>query len=207
MKKWFACSSAFFVLLSGCTTAQREAAGSGAVMGLVGGVTAAAVDALLFGGGNTAEHIVKAGFSGAAAGAAVGVTGAAISESGQKSDGKSSSAGSGDESAEIGKLRKKVGDINFQAGILWVQCEHREAIQAAERAFESTTDKKQQLYALLIQAAASLEFGEKETAEALYPRMVELDNKRDLDSVKADTMEAMLRIQKVRREQGLPACR
>jgi hypothetical protein len=164
------------------------------------------VDGLLWGGDDLGEHVLKASVSGAAAGAAVGATGVAMSERQQKK-GQAPSARQPIDNQEVAKLRKKIGDINFQAGILWVQCDHAGAIKTAKRAFESSSDGKQQLYALVIEAGAALESGQGELADALYPRIVELDTKRDLDKARADTMEVMLRIQKVRRDQGLGSCK
>jgi hypothetical protein len=206
-RPWISASlSATLLLLSACTTGQRKGAAGGAVMGLVGGATAAAVDGLLWGGSDVGERVVKSSISGATAGAAMGATGAAMSERQQKK-GKASSATQATDDRQVEKTRKKIGDINFQAGILWVQCDHAGAIKTAQRAFESASNEKQQLYALTIEAAAALESGQGELADSLYPKIVELDKKRDLDKARADTMEVMLRVQKVRKEQGLPSCK
>ena len=183
--------------LTACTTAQREGARTGAAYGFLGSVTAAAVSTVLFGHGDWG-NVVEAGVAGAAGGAAIGAASGAASEK------QSKSAAGG---IDVDKLRAKIGDVNFQAGVQLVQCKHKAAIETAERAFASSSKKDEKLYALLIQAAAAIESGQDDKAEALYPKMVTVDPKRTLDKVKADTMAAVLKVQQLRREQGLPACK
>ena len=185
--------------LTACTTAQREGAKTGAAYGLLGSVTAAAVSTVLFGHGDWG-NVVEAGVAGAAGGAAIGAASGAASD-------KSAKSGSKEKPVDVDKIRAKIGDVNFQAGVQMVQCKHSEAIKTAQRAFKEAGNKDEKLYALLIEAAAQVETGNDAAAEPLYAKMVETDPKRSLDKVKADTLSAVLKVQQLRREQDLPACR
>ncbi len=195
--------SLLLIPLLGCSTASREGATSGAVMGFVGSATAAAVSGLLFGHADFG-NVMESAVVGAAGGAAAGAAGGAMAD---KKARKSTSAPAAKTTLDPDAIRARIGDINFQAGVQLVQCKHEAAMATARRAFDATDKKDQKIYALFIEAAAAEESGQEARAESIYPKIVELDPRRNLDQVKADALSTLLKIQNVRREQGLPSCR
>ena len=200
----------------GCATDSsvgREA-GRGAAYGAVGGAVAGAVTSLIFGG-----SVVGGAASGAAIGAASGAATGAVAGSVADSDRKKMEA----KAAEAPKpgspktspdpkyveLQKQVGPKNFEAATLLAECRHREAIGAAEESYASTQDPKQRVYALFIKAAAAEESGNKELAGSSYAKIAQEDPGRgNAEKVRSDTLEGIMKIQKIRGEHGLsPFCK
>lgn len=186
---------------AGCTTGARKGAAQGGAMGLVGGMVAGAVDSLLF-GGNVSEGAARGGIVSAAGGAAAGAMAGGMAEKNAKSAAQPAKAVNED----AAKLRKKYGDLNFQAAIQLVQCQHQQAIATAQRSLESESKKERKLFAMLIQAIARVETGKSEEAEQLYAQVKEIDPARAVDQSRADTLQALLKVQGIRKDNGLPPC-
>ena len=184
----------------GCSTATKEGAVSGGIMGFVGGAAVGAVDALLFGGGhNILENAGKAAVLGAAGGAATGATAAHMSE---KKAQKSADPMAPD-SAATEKLRKKYGDVNFQAAVQLVQCQHKSAMATAERGFEQADNMERKIFALTILSAAQTEIGQAVEAEKTFSRMILIDSTRTMDKARADSLQTLLKVQSIRKQQGI----
>jgi hypothetical protein len=202
------------VPLAGCASGSQASAGaaSGAKSGAIGGVVAGAVGALLW-GGNPLEGAVKTGIAGAAAGAAVGgVAGAEADAAAARAAEQAAQppappeGGAQPSSAELAALREKMGERTWDAGVLLAHCRHAGAIAAAEAAFAAEVDPGRQVYALLVEATAAEESGARETAAALYPRIVAADPQRGSEAeVRSRVLEGVIRLQRLRQEHGLPA--
>jgi hypothetical protein len=106
-------------------------------------------------------------------------------------------------------LEKEFGKKNFEAATLLAKCRHREAIGAAEEAYASAKELKLRVYALYIKAISAEESGNKDLAQATYPKIVQEDPRRgNVDKVRGDTLEGVLKIQKIRQEHGAaPFCK
>lgn len=102
-------------------------------------------------------------------------------------------------------LKARVGDLNFAASEELARCRHVSAISRAEKAFASETDARRKGYALLIQAMAAEESSNAGKASTVYAQWGQFDPAR-ADPVKArnEALEGLLKLQKVRQEQGLP---
>lgn len=202
MKKHFGgvCAVALIIGWTGCTTGAREGAAQGGAMGFVGGVAAGAVNSLLF-GGNVLEGAVQGGVAGAAGGAAAGAVAGGVAEK-QAAEGKVATS----TDKEIKALRKKQGDLNFQAAALLVQCKHDDAIAMANRALEESDKLERKLFALTIRAAAEVEGGTDRAAEKTYAEIAALDEKRTVDKARADTLQVVIKIKGIRKDNGMPAC-
>jgi hypothetical protein len=182
-----------------CTTGAREGAAQGGAMGFVGGVAAGAVNSLLF-GGNVLEGAVKGGVSGAAGGAAVGAV------AGGSAEKQATEAKAGPTKKEVDALRKKFGDVNFQAAVALVQCKHEDAMDTANRALAEATKKNQKLFALTIRAAAEVESGKERAAEKTYAEINAIDPERSIDKAKADTLQVVLKVKGIRKDNGMAPC-
>jgi hypothetical protein len=186
------------MIVAGCTTGARQGAAQGGAMGLIGGAAAGAVNSLLF-GGNVLEGAVQGGVVGAAGGAAAGAVQGGISE-------KQQAKPSAKSDKQVKAFRKELGDLNFQAMVYLVQCKHRDAIKFANQALDETDQVKRKVFALTVRAVSELETGKDEAAEATYAEIAALDKNRPVDRARADTLQAMLKVQSVRKENDLPSC-
>jgi len=196
----------------GCATDSsvgREA-GRGAAYGAVGGAVAGAVTSLIFGG-----SVIGGAASGAAIGAASGAATGAVAGSVADSDRKKMEAKASEPPKPGGpktgpdpkyvELQKEIGKKNFEAATLLAECRHREAIGAAEESYAATQDPKQRLYALFLKAAAAEESGNKELSGSTYAKIAQEDPGRgNAEKARSDTLEGIMKIQKIRQEHGLP---
>jgi hypothetical protein len=189
-------------LASGCASdseASRQA-GQGAKYGAVGGAVAGAVSSLIF-GGNVVQGAVAGGITGAASGAAVGGMAGSAADNAKKQNAAKPVAGD----PKLAALREKIGDGNYAAAMQLAQCQHRNAIATAQDAFAATQDPQKKTYALAIQAVSAEEAGDKALASSLYPKIAEIDPTRGSpEKMRADALEAVIRVQAARKEHGLP---
>lgn len=195
------------LVLSSCSTAAREGAERGAKRGAIGGLVAGAVGSI-FWGGDAVNNALRTAAVGAATGATMGALDGSERDRRQggapaNRTGQTGQAGSGP--AEDAALRAWVGDANYAAGEELARCRHASAIARAERAFVSETDRDRQGFALLIQAMAAEESGNSAKASQVYQRWATFDPARaDRDKARADALAGILRIQRIRQQQGLP---
>lgn len=204
----FVFAMALGLFLAGCAADSQagKQAGRGAALGGVGGAVGGAVSSLLW-GGNIVEGAVKGGISGAATGAAVGgVSGAmADSEAKQKEARAQAEPKPIESDPRFAQLEEKIGKENFEAAKLLAGCKHGQAIGAAVEAYAGTQDPKQRAYALLIQAIAAEEMGDKDLAASLYPRIVQAaPSIGTVEKARAEALEGVMKIQRIRQDHGLP---
>ena len=207
---------ASLIFPGGCATDSSvgKEAGRGAAYGAVGGAVAGAVSSMIFGG-----SVIGGAAAGAAIGAASGAATGAVAGSVADSDRKKAEAKAAESPKPGGpktgpdpkyvELQKEIGPKNFEAATLLAECRHREAIGAAEESYSVTEDPKLRLYALFIKAAAAEESGNKELSGATYAKIAQEDPGRgNADKARSDTLEGIMKIQKVRQEHGLsPFCK
>jgi hypothetical protein len=205
MYAWTGLLLAASVPLAGCASGSQASAGaaSGAKSGAIGGVVAGAVGALLW-GGNPLEHAVKGGVVGAAAGAAIG--GAAGAEADKRAEQAATAPPAQPTGTELAELRAKMGEQAWDAAVLLAHCRHSGAIAAAEAAYAAESDGQRQVYALLVEALAAEESGDKAAAAALCRRIAAADPARGSEeAVRVQVLEGVIKLQRLRQEYGLPA--
>jgi hypothetical protein len=190
------------IAASGCASDSQagKAAGQGATMGAVGGAVAGAVGSLLW-GGNVMEGAAKGAVVGAASGAATGAVAGSMADSAAKE--KAAMPAKPD--PKTAEFRQRIGDRNYASALLLAQCKHRDAIASADETLVATQDRQQRTYAMLIQAVAAEEAGDKALASSIYPKIVQEDASRgSAEKLRADTLEGVMKVQAARREHGLP---
>ena len=185
------------VWAGGCASSQAgKGAKEGAALGAVGGAVAGAVGALIF-GGNVAQSAAAGAAIGAASGAATGATAGAMADKQMK-----------DQQAkqqQLEELKKRIGDQNFEAATFLAKCNHQKAINTAQKAESSTKDAQQRLYAQYIQAVAAEEAGDQKLASSVYSRVLQENPSRGpAEKLRAQCLEGVMKVQKVRKENGLP---
>jgi len=186
------------VVAGGCSSSAQKGAGQGATLGAVGGAVAGAVGSLIFGG-----NVVQGAVSGAAIGAAAGAATGAVSGSMADSAAKEKTVKPAAADAE---LRKRIGDRNYASALLLAQCKHQDAIASARDTAAATQDPNERAFALLLQGVAAEESGDKALTASIYPQIAK-QNGGTVDKARADTLEGVIKVQAVRREHGLPACK
>jgi hypothetical protein len=189
------------VIAGGCTPSAQKGAGQGATMGAVGGAVAGAVGSLLW-GGNVAQGAARGAAMGAASGAAVGAVSGSMADGAAKEQADKAAAGD----PKLQELRKRIGDKNYASTLLLAQCRHQDAIASTRDTLASTKDTSERDYALLLQGISAEESGDKALTASLYPEIARTKGV-SVDKVRADTLEGMIKVQGIRREHGLPACK
>ena len=192
--------------VAGCSTGAKDGAARGAKTGAVGGLVAGAVGSI-FWGGDAVNNALRTAAVGAASGAAVGAMNGAERDKRQPPAPAPGGvpAKAGGMTADDKALKARVGDLNFSASEELARCRHVSAMSRAERAFASETDVKRKGYALLIQAMAAEESGNSARASAVYAQWGRFDPTRaDPQKPRNEALEGLLKLQKVRQEQGLP---
>jgi hypothetical protein len=195
--------AAVVISISGCASDSESGrvAGEGAKYGAVGGAVAGAVSALIF-GGNPLQGAVAGGITGAASGAATGaMVGAQADEAAKQRQAK---AVAGD--PKLAALRERIGDANYSAAMLLAQCRHQSAIETARDNAATTQNPQYKAIAMAIEAVAAEESGDRALASSLYPQIIELVPSRgNVDKLRADALEGVIRVQAARKQHGLPA--
>jgi hypothetical protein len=106
---------------------------------------------------------------------------------------------------QLEELKEKIGDQNFEAANLLAHCKHRQAIGAAQKAYSSTQNPEQRLFALYIQAVAAEESGDRDMASSVYAQAIKDDpSKGPVEKMKVQCLEGVMKAQKVRKDFGLP---
>jgi len=79
------------------------------------------------------------------------------------------------------------------------------AIAAAQKAYSSTQNPEQRIFALYIQAVAAEESGDRELASSVYAQAVQdYPAKGPVEKIKVQGLEGVMKTQKVRQDYGLP---
>jgi len=194
-----------FALLEGCASGSQASkqAGKGAAVGAVGGAVAGGLSSILF-GGSVARGVATGAAIGAATGAATGAVSGGMADSEAKQAAapeKSPTPGT----VDLGDLQQKLGPKNLEAATALAQCRHSDAIASATKAYSTSTDAKQKAYALFIQAVSAEEEGKKSFAASLYPKIqAAAPELGSVDKIRADTLDGVIKLQKIRKDNGLP---
>jgi len=193
------------VALAGCSTGAKDGAARGAKTGAVGGLVAGAVGSI-FWGGDAVNNALRTAAVGAASGAAVGAMSGAERDPRQATPAPSPApAPAGGLSGADLQLKAQMGEQNFAAGEELARCRHVGALSRAEKAFASETDPKRKNYALLIQAMAAEESGNRARANAVYAQWGQFDPARtDVARSRNEALEGLLKVQRIRQDSGLP---
>jgi hypothetical protein len=197
------------VAVAACSTGAKDGAARGAKTGAVGGLVAGAVGSI-FWGGDAVNNALRSAAVGAASGAAVGAVSGAERDK-QKPPPPPAPPPGGAPARRSGMtaddqaLKARVGELNFSAGEELANCRHVSAISRAEKAFASETDPKRKGYALLIQAMAAEESNNTAKADAVYAQWGKFDPaSADPATSRNKALEGLMKLQKLRQEQGLP---
>ena len=197
------------IALAACSSGAKQGASSGAKTGAVGGLVAGAVGSI-FWGGDAVNNALRAGAVGAASGAAVGAMHGSERDKAKAPAPAPAGAGqtagqTADLSASNKALKAQMGELNFQAGDELAHCRHVSAISRAEKAFAMETDPKRKNYALLIEAMAAEESSNVGKADEVYAEWNKFDPARgDTAKLRNEALEGLLKVQKIRQENGLP---
>lgn len=200
--------AALGIALAGCSAGAKQGAGQGAKAGAVGGLVAGAVGSI-FWGGDAVNNALRSAAVGAASGAAVGAMAGADRPPAPTQGPAPAPAPAGDLAGDVAaadrEMKARMGDLNYAAGEELARCRHVGAISRAEQAFAADTDPQRRSYALLIQAMAAEESGNAERANAVYAKWGDVDPSRaDRAKARSDTLDGLLKLQKIRQQHGLP---
>ncbi len=187
--------------LVACSTGAQQGAERGAKTGAVGGLVAGAVGSI-FWGGDAVNNALRSAAVGASSGAALGAMQGAEQE---KNTRQTAPATTRSAPVYDPAMKVKIGDLNFAASEDLARCRHVSAISKAERAFRLETDPKRRNYALLIEAIAAEESNNTGRANEVYAQWGKFDPAyADRGKARAEALDGVLKLQKVRQEQGLP---
>ncbi len=188
--------------LAACSTGAQQGAERGAKTGAVGGLVAGAVGSI-FWGGDAVNNALRSATVGAASGAAVGAMHGA--ERDKKAPPPAPTPAAQNAPIHDAEMKARVGTINFAASEELARCRHVGAIAKAEQAFKVETDPKRRNYAMLIQAMAAEESGNTAKAADIYTRWGQFDPAHvDRQKGRSEALDGILKLQKIRQEQGLP---
>lgn len=194
--------------VAACSTGAQQGAERGAKTGAVGGLVAGAVGSI-FWGGDAVNNALRSAAVGASSGAAVGAMHGAEQEKSRQTAPTPAPAPA--PTAASGKpvhdpaMKAKIGELNFAASEDLARCRHVSAIAKAEQAFKSETDAKRRNYALLIEAIAAEESNNAGKANEVYAQWGKFDPAySDRGKARSEALDGVLKLQKVRQEQGLP---
>ena len=102
-------------------------------------------------------------------------------------------------------MKAKIGELNFAASEDLARCRHVSAISKAEQAFKAETDPKRRSYALLVEAIAAEESNNTGKANEVYAQWGRFDPAyADRGKARSEALDGVLKLQKVRQDQGLP---
>jgi hypothetical protein len=198
------------LVLAGCSTGAQQGAERGAKAGAVGGLVAGAVGSI-FWGGDAVNNALRSAAVGASSGAAVGAMHGAEQEKNRQPVPASGPAPASRPAPAAGKpvydpaMKTKIGELNFAASEDLARCRHVSAISKAEQAFRAETDPKRRTYALLIEAIAAEESNNAGKANEVYAQWGKFDPAySDRGKARSEALDGVLKLQKVRQEQGLP---
>ncbi|MHB8139202.1 MAG: hypothetical protein ACYDGO_12570 [Smithellaceae bacterium] len=196
--------------LTGCAANSQvgKKVGKGNLVAVAGAAVAGAVSGLVTGGPIGA---IQGGITGATSSAISSATGAVagvIEENETKAVKPIQIKDISTRQKELAELEARIGKRNYEAALLLADCKHRQSIDAAGEAFRKAKDSGQRTYALLLQAIAAEEMGDKTMAASFYPKMLQENPQYDnIDKARSDTLEGVLKIQRLRQDHGMsPLC-
>ncbi len=196
--------------LAACSTGAQQGAERGAKAGAVGGLVAGAVGSI-FWGGDAVNNALRSAAVGASSGAAVGAMHGAEREKNRPPAPATGPAPASQPAPSTGApvhdpaMKTKIGELNFAASEDLARCRHVSAISKAEQAFKAETDPKRRSYALLVEAIAAEESNNTGKANEVYAQWGRFDPAyADRGKARSEALDGVLKLQKVRQDQGLP---
>ena len=189
--------AAMTISLWACSKQTVEKSGQGAAVGAAVSAVGGLVTALVF-GGNAGEAVARSAVYGASTGAAAGAISGAMAEHNAK---KSESPPLPD---DMKKMEKAVGEDAFSGLEALVSCKH-EVAQAYGRTAAQSENTDYALAGLWLQVIAYADNREEQKARAIFPDLVERDDKIT-SSAQAETKmrEALQKLMDIRETHGLP---
>ena len=180
-----------------CTSNQKAGAAQGATRGAVGGAAAGAVSALIFGGDvgeAAARGAVWAGTAGAVGGAMAGTD----------QDRREAQQAQAEAERELMKLRQRIGDDAFDGLGALAECKHDVALAYA-RSSARSDNADYTLAAVWLEVFVYLDTDRGGEAEALYPQLVERDERTtSLEQAGSQAREALELVRDFREKHGQP---
>lgn len=192
--------------LTACSTGAQQGAERGAKTGAVGGLVAGAVGSI-FWGGDAVNNALRSAAVGASSGAAVGAMHGAEQEKNRQPAPTPAAKPAPSAGAPVHDpaMKAKIGELNFAASEDLARCRHVSAISKAEQAFRAETDPKRRSYALLVEAIAAEESNNTGKANEVYAQWGRFDPVyADRGKARSEALDGVLKLQKVRQDQGLP---
>jgi hypothetical protein len=89
--------------------------------------------------------------------------------------------------------------------VLLLQGHRKDAVTMANRAITEATQTDRKVFGLTVRAVAENEAGNTAAAEKTYAEIAKVDPKRSIDKARGDTLQAMLKVQSLRKENGIKA--
>lgn len=196
-----------FLSITGCAANSQvsKKVGKSNMVAVVGAAAAGAVSGLITGGPIGAIQGGITGATSSAISSATGVVADVIEENETKEMQKGQIKDLSTRQKELDELEARIGKRNYEATLLLADCNHRRAIEVAKEAFGESKDSMQRVYALLLQAMAAEEMGDKSMAASFYPKIIqESPQYHNVDKARSDALEGVLKTQQLRRDHGLP---
>jgi uncharacterized protein YcfJ len=159
------------VLALGCSSNQKQGAAKGGTTGAVAGAAAGAVSALIF-GGNVGEAAAKGAVWAGTAGAVSG------SIAGTEQDRREAEAQQAEAERKLRQLREKIGQDAFEGLGALADCKHAVALAYADTGATSNNPDFATA-SVWLRAITYLDSGQEDRAHALYPELVERDERTD----------------------------
>ncbi|GMR17513.1 MAG: hypothetical protein BMS9Abin32_633 [Gammaproteobacteria bacterium] len=189
------------MLSSGCAkdTYAAKGAAEGAKTGAIAGAVGGMVTSMIF-GGNVLEDTASAAVFGASSGAVVGAM------AGSNIDKQAPAPlPPADPQNQLERMRDELGVDAYNGIIALSDCKHDVAIANAREAGRSG-NPDYELAGLWIEALAEADRQQEPAARALYPAIVERDNKlRSESDAEARLREGLQELGEIRKSYGMPA--
>lgn len=178
-----ACLLVIMIIGSGCGQHATEGAAKGATVGAASSALGTLVVGLVFDDPNLGERVARSAVYGATVGGTAGAIAGASRDQQIKAQAKAqeekAKAEGGDTSPPPRQMKDSeimdaIGEKNFDALVLLVDCRLGEAIEKAREA-EASFNKDYREASLWIQAVAAVEKGDTATLDRIYPLLVKAD--------------------------------
>jgi hypothetical protein len=210
--------SLMFVLLiaafgSGCGQHATEGAAKGATVGAASSAVGTLVVGLVFNDPNLGERVARSAVYGATVGGTAGAIAGASRDQQIKTQAKAqeekAKAEGGDTTPPPRQMKDSeimdaIGEKNFDALVLLVDCRLGKAIEKAREA-EASFNKDYREASLWIQAVAAVEKGDTATLDRVYPLLVKADPELGTpEKADAALATALNKLRDARKREGKP---
>lgn len=181
------------LFLAACSRHTTKRAGEGATMGAVVGGIGGLVTGLVF-GGNAMESAARGAVYGASTGAAAGAIAGAQEQSRMEEQTK----------ADLEKLKERIGEDAYNGLVALAECKHEIALANARTAAKQE-NRDYALAGLWLEVLTHADSREEDKARALFPTLVEKDDKLSSEGQAEENMRQTLqKLMDIRGEHDLP---